>query len=83
MADVDAVITQFSPLKAEVIAAMHKVRVIVRFGDLLEQINRRAVVAYVKIKQRQLCVGLRRIGVQLEDGFQRLFRFGGIIGGSV
>lgn len=39
VADVDAVITQFSPVKAEVIAAMQKVRVIVRYGIGVDNVD--------------------------------------------
>ncbi len=45
MADVDAVITQFSPLKAEVIAAMQKVRVIVRYGIGVDNVDLEAARA--------------------------------------
>lgn len=39
VADVDAVITQFSPLKAEVIAAMKNARVIVRYGIGVDNVD--------------------------------------------
>jgi D-3-phosphoglycerate dehydrogenase len=37
--DADAVITQFAPVRAEVIAAMHKARVIVRYGIGVDNVD--------------------------------------------
>jgi D-3-phosphoglycerate dehydrogenase / 2-oxoglutarate reductase len=42
VADADAVITQFSPLNAQVIAAMKKVRVIVRYGIGVDNVDLQA-----------------------------------------
>lgn len=42
VADVDAVITQFSPVNAQVIAAMKNVRVIVRYGIGVDNVDLQA-----------------------------------------
>lgn len=42
VADVDAVITQFSPINAQVIAAMRKARVIVRYGIGVDNVDLQA-----------------------------------------
>ena len=45
VADADAVITQFAPLTADVIAAMKNVRVIVRYGIGVDNVDLRAAAA--------------------------------------
>ena len=61
VADADAVITQFAPINAEVIAAMQKARVIVRYGIGVDNVDLSAARA------RPLAEMLTQLGYDVQS----------------